>query len=117
MGVVSDVNATVGDHAGSTGSVLLDAGTWINSGSLDIGINGTGVVTVEDNGELSAGSIEVGGNGSLIIDPAIVDVSGGFTLDANGVLALDIGGITPNLFSQLDISGWAVPRDHRFRFH
>lgn len=107
-GQVSDVNATVGAVFGSTGNVLVDAGTWTNSGSLNIGINGTGVVTVEDNGSLSAGNTTVGSNGSLIVDPAVVDVFGNFTLLPNGVLQLDIGGITPDLFSQLDISGFGL---------
>ena len=107
-GQVNDVIGFVGAVSGSTGNVLVDAGTWTNSDLLDIGVNGTGGVTVEDGGDLSAGSIEVGGNGILNIDPATVDVSGNFTLDANGILSLDIAGITPGLFSQLDISSFGL---------
>jgi T5SS/PEP-CTERM-associated repeat protein len=105
---VTDVNATVGAVSGSTGNVLVDAGSWTNSGSLDIGVNGTGVVTIKDNGHLSAADTTVGSHGSLIIDPAVVDVFGNFTLLPSGVLQLDIGGITPDLFSQLDISGFGL---------
>jgi T5SS/PEP-CTERM-associated repeat protein len=107
-GQVSDSSAFVGDVSGSAGDALVDDGTWTTSGLLGIGVGGTGVVTVEDGGDLSAGYIAVGGSGSLIIDPSTVDVSGGFTLDANGVLSLDIGGITPGLLSQLDISGFGL---------
>jgi T5SS/PEP-CTERM-associated repeat protein len=103
---VTDVNATVGAVSGSTGNVLVDAGTWTNSGALDIGVNGTGVVTIKDKGHLSAVNTTVGSHGSLIIDPAVVDVLGDFTLLPSGVLQLDIGGITLDLFSQLDISGF-----------
>jgi T5SS/PEP-CTERM-associated repeat protein len=107
-GQVNDVSATVGAALGSAGDVFIYAGTWTNSGSLDIGINGAGVVTVVDNGHLSAGSITVGSHGALIVDPAVVDVLGDFTLLPGGVLQLDIGGVTPGLFSQLDISGFGL---------
>jgi T5SS/PEP-CTERM-associated repeat protein len=107
-GQVNDVIGFVGATSGSVGNVLVDAGTWTNSALLDIGVGGTGVVTVKNGGSLSAGSIEVGGGGSLNIDPAIVDVSGGFILDSGGILSLDIAGITPGLISQLDISGFGL---------
>jgi T5SS/PEP-CTERM-associated repeat protein len=107
-GQVSDVNATVGAISGSTGTVLVDAATWTNTGLLDIGTNGTGIVTVADGGHLSAGDLTIGSLGSLIIDPAIVDVLGNFDLAPGGVLTLDIGGTAPGLFSQLDISGSAL---------
>src|ERR1019366_7003889 len=102
---VSDVNATVGAVSGSTGTVVVDAGNWTNSGSLDIGINGAGVVTIKDNGHLTSGDTTVGGYGSLIVDPAVVDILGNFTLSHGGLLELDIAGITSDLFSQLSISG------------
>jgi len=63
---------------------------------------------VADNGHLSAGSMTIGSHGSLIVDPAVVDVLGDFTLSPGGTLQLDIGGITPGLFSQLDISGFGL---------
>jgi T5SS/PEP-CTERM-associated repeat protein len=107
-GRVTDASATVGALLGSVGNVLVDAGTWTSSGALDIGIVGTGVVTVADNGHLSAGSMTIGSHGSLIVDPAVVDVLGDFTLSPGGTLQLDIGGITPGLFSQLDISGFGL---------
>jgi T5SS/PEP-CTERM-associated repeat protein len=107
-GQASDSSAEVGAFSGSFGNVVVDDGTWMTSGLLDVGVGGMGVVTVEDGGELVAGALDVGGNGTLIIDPATVNVSGDFTLDANGELLLAISGITPDLISQLDISGFGL---------
>jgi T5SS/PEP-CTERM-associated repeat protein len=66
---LSDADVSVGSASGSGGNVLVDAGTWTITGSLDIGIVGTGVVTIQDGGLLTAGSITVGPNGTLIDDP------------------------------------------------
>ena len=107
-GQVTDFSATVGTVSGSTADVLVDAATWTTSGQLFIGTNGTGVVTVMDNGHLSAGNTLVGSHGSLIIDPAVVNIFGNFTLAPGGLLSFDIAGLTPDLFSQLDISGFGL---------
>jgi T5SS/PEP-CTERM-associated repeat protein len=104
-GTVGDAVAIVGTSAGSNGSVLVDAGTWTTTGSLTIGSAGAGEVTVQDGGVLSAGSIIIGSSGSLVVDPEVVNVPGSFTLMPNGLLTLDIAGLTPDLTSQLDIGG------------
>ncbi len=104
--MVTDFNATVGAISGSNGNVLVDAGSWTNAGSLDIGVNGAGIVTLKDSGHLSSGNTTIGSHGSLMIDPSLVDISGDFALMPGGLLELDIGGVTPDLFSQLDISGF-----------
>jgi len=105
LGMLVDVNADVGGAAGAEGMVVLDDGVWFNSGSLDIGVGGAGEVTIENKGQLTAGDTTVGGEGSLMVDPAIVDVDGDFTLDAGGLLTLDIAGDDPGSVSQLDITG------------
>ena len=109
LGMLVDFNASVGAAAGAEGMVVLDDGVWSNSGRLDIGVGGAGEVMVENNGQLTAGDTTVGSEGSLIVDPAIVDVDGDFTLDAGGLLALDIAGDNPGdnpgSYSQLDITG------------
>ncbi len=102
---VSDVNATIGAFAGSSGTVLVDAGTWNNTGALTIGTAGTGTVTIMDNGKLTAGGLTIGSLGSLILDPSTVYVNGNLVQLPGGLLTLDIAGNSPDLFSQLDISG------------
>ncbi len=104
-GTVSDNIATIGAGAGSSGTVLLDASTWNTAGLLSIGVEGTGVVTVQNGGALSAGSMVVGSNGTFILDPEVANVTGDFTLMPNGQLTLDIGGDTPDLVSQLVVGG------------
>lgn len=103
--IVSEEIATVGAFAGSSGSVLVDASSWTTEDLLSIGVAGTGAVTVQNGGELTAGSMVIGSNGSLTVDPEVVKVLGDFTLEQNGVLTLDIAGVTPDLISQLDIGG------------
>jgi len=98
--------AVIGDVAGSTGDVFIDAATWVNLGLVDIGTAGFGSVSIQDGGQLTASGITVGSNGTLVVDPATVDVSGNFTLTPGGLLSLDIAGTAPGSFSQLDIEGY-----------
>jgi T5SS/PEP-CTERM-associated repeat protein len=70
-GVVSDVNATVGDLAGAGGAVgVADVGSsWINSGNLIVGNAGTGSLLVWKGATASAANTTFGalhgGSGSL----------------------------------------------------
>ena len=103
-------SATVGAPYGSTGNVLIDGARWNNAGSLLIGYGttGTGVVTVRNNGHLASGPTIIGRTGSLIIDPAVVELFGNFTLQTGGLLSLDIAGVTPDLISRVNISGFGL---------
>jgi T5SS/PEP-CTERM-associated repeat protein len=103
-GLVTDSSAKVGGPGGS-GTVILDGATWTTTGTLDIGVGGSGSVTVQDGGILNAGDTVVGSSGSLDIDPSTVNINGNFTLDAGGMLTLDIAGTSPFLYSQLSILG------------
>jgi T5SS/PEP-CTERM-associated repeat protein len=105
-GTLIDTGAIVGAGAGSNGNVLVNAGIWTNTGLLVIGGNGKGTVTLEHGGELNNGGLIIGTNGTLIDDPSTIDVNGDFTLDPGGVVQLDIAGTTPDLISQLNISGF-----------
>jgi T5SS/PEP-CTERM-associated repeat protein len=99
-------SAYVGGVAGSTANVSIDAGSWVNSGSVFIGTSsGQATVSIQNGGLLTASAITVGTNGSLMVDPAMVAVSGDFTLSPGGLLSLDIAGTAPGSSSQLDITG------------
>jgi len=106
--LTTDAGVGVGALLPSTGSVLIDGATWINSGSLNIGTNGTGSVTIQNLGQLTSGSITLGAGGSLIVDPSVVNDLGDFMLLPGGILSLDIAGLTPGLFSQLNIGGFGL---------
>ncbi len=104
-GRITDSSATVGSGVGSSGSVLVDAAKWINTGTLTIGVNGTGTVSLENGASLAAGNTTIGAQGSLIVDPSIVTVLGSFTLLPDGTLSLAVAGPSPDLLSQVNISG------------
>ncbi len=78
-GTVNDSNATVGAQPGSSGIVIVDGpgSQWNNSGILDIGPAGSGVVEVADG--------------------AVIIAEGGTAVDRNGVVIGDGTITTPNL--------------------
>jgi T5SS/PEP-CTERM-associated repeat protein len=101
-GVVSSRgNARIG------GNVIVDDATWTNIGTLDIGINKPGCVTVQNSGVLNAAGATVGSLGCLIFHRFVGQMDY-FTLDSGGLLTLDIAGFGPGLFSQLDILGFGL---------
>jgi T5SS/PEP-CTERM-associated repeat protein len=106
---VTNANASVGYYqAGFNSSVIIDDATWTNIGTLDIGINDPGCVTVQNSGVLKAGGTIVGSLGCLIFDRSVGYINGAFTLDPGGSLTLDIAGFDPGLFGQLDISDFGL---------
>ena len=58
-----------------------------------------------NHGILTTGDTTVGSLGRLTVDPSLVTVNGDFSLLNDGLLTFDIAGTSPDLFSQLDISG------------
>ena len=131
-GTVTDANATVGAQSGSSGTVIVDGSgsQWTNSGTLDIGPAGSGVVEATDGGVIVAdGGTTVGPNGALIGDgtittptlinngivmpmgpggmPGTLTVIGDYQQGSSGVLDIGIGGPAPSQADQLKIDGSA----------
>src|SRR5262245_56860761 len=128
-GTVTDTNGTVGAQPGSSGLAVVDgAGSqWNNSGTLDIGPAGSGVVDVADGGIIVAdGSTTVGPNGTLMGNgtitaptlinngvvmpagpggmPGTLTVIGNYQQGASGVLDTEIGGPAPSQADQLKVN-------------
>jgi T5SS/PEP-CTERM-associated repeat protein len=90
-GVVENTYSHIGYYPDSQGAVTVDGAgsTWINSGNLHVGYNGTGIVTIDDGGLVSVG-------GTLAIDynggaDSFINITTGGTLalfgDADDSLA------------------------------
>jgi len=105
-GTVSNVNSVIGsigrdsnnDWAGSNGIVTISGGNWTNSGSLTVGRDGIGTLTVS-GGNVSSASASIGNDSTAIISGGNWTNSGNFyvsghtnnTLTINGGL-LTVGG-------------------------
>jgi len=85
-GQVNGVVGTIGNLAGSTGTVLVTGAgsTWNNTNALIIGLDGTGILTVQDGGLVSASTIIIGANG--IVDDKTGTLVGTVTVNAHGTL-------------------------------
>ncbi|MBS0662351.1 MAG: PEP-CTERM sorting domain-containing protein [Verrucomicrobia bacterium] len=102
-GTVSSYNGTLGNQSGSSGSASVDgAGSaWANAGSLNVGVSGSGQLTVTNGGAVTAygtfvgqsgfGSVTVSDSGSSLstTDEIIV---GAFSGLGQGDLAIELGG-------------------------
>jgi len=127
--VVTGASGIVGSSTGSLGTVVVtDAGsTWINTTTLEVGINGTGSLTVQNGGLVAAGTLQnpetitigalgnVDAKGGTLIGNIVNDgtfdplgtatVDGGFTLNSDGTLSLDVAGTGSGQYGVLDVSG------------
>ena len=120
-GAVNDTNATVGAQPGSSGTVIVDGSDsqWTNTGSLEVGPAGSGLVDVSDGGiNVADDGTTIGPNGILtgnatITTPILINngtvvpagpggTPGTLTLNGNyqqgpsGVLDTEIGGPQPS---------------------
>ena len=62
-GTITNANGTLGNNAGSDGTVNVSSGTWSNTSNLTVGDSGTGVLNLTDQGTVSVNS----GNGTLYL--------------------------------------------------
>ena len=82
-GAVSNVAATIGSFAGSTGTVSVDGAgsTWINTAGLDVGYSGTGTLKITNGGLVTSGpalgpgavvniGTNAGATGTVLVDGA-----------------------------------------------
>jgi T5SS/PEP-CTERM-associated repeat protein len=132
-GQVNSGSVEVGVLPHDLGTITVDASTWTNSGTFDVGVAGTGELTVINAGIVaSAGTVSIGPhgtiqgnshivakvrNGGLVrpgLDPALTQssmiatlhVDGDYTQSAAG--ALDIQLASAASLDQLAISGHAT---------
>ncbi|MGK9086397.1 autotransporter outer membrane beta-barrel domain-containing protein [Brucella intermedia] len=96
-GGLTSLGASIGDEAGSSGSVLVTGAgslldTWASQGMV-IGRNGTGSLTIEDGGQVNTTVLDIGG-------PLIADQGSGTVLvTGNGSVlnAYELGGYLPGI--------------------
>ena len=122
-GTVNNTGAgTIGDAAGSTGTVTVDGlgSTWTNNGDLFVGDTGTGALNIANGGVVSNltgkigsgtgsnGTVAVAGSGSIWTSTGGV-IAGDF---GDGTLNITDGGTANSLFGTLgnrvDSSGTAM---------
>ncbi|MGA8028955.1 MAG: hypothetical protein WB992_17585, partial [Bryobacteraceae bacterium] len=122
-GELKDVNATIGAVSGSNGvATVSGAGSqWTSSGSLEIGVSGSGELTVQDHGTVKASDITIGKHGMVdakggtlhgkvvnhgTLDPlGAINLIGNYTQASDGTLLLDVAGTSTDLQGTLDVSG------------
>nr|WP_281167854.1 autotransporter domain-containing protein [Amorphus coralli] len=110
-GEVTNGEGTIGDDAGSDGTVTVTGAgsTWTNSDDLYVGYSGTGKLTVSDGGSVfneygilgddpgSDGTVSVTGAGSTWTNSEVVDVgssgTGRLTISNGGTVSNTIGNI------------------------
>jgi T5SS/PEP-CTERM-associated repeat protein len=125
-GRVNDVHGYVGDGSGSTGNVTVDGlnSLWNNTGNLQVGVAGSGTLTVTNSGTVQANNItinllgEVRGNGTLVgnvqnhglVAPGTsvgtLDITGNYTQSADGELRVELVSVAN--FDRLEITGVAM---------
>lgn len=88
-GTVSNVNAYIGDSAGSVGSVTVNGGTWTNTGNLGVGYYGKGTLLIENGGTVSSAEGNIGWQASSTNSSATVTGTGSTWTNS---LDLDVGG-------------------------
>lgn len=124
----SQVNSDSGSIAvnpGSRGEVLVSGfgAAWNNTGDVEVGLGGIGTLIVNDgivtadtlsigpngtlygsNGTITANVINAGGVVSPGFSPGKLFINGDYTQNS-GILLLEIGGTTPDLYDQLAVTG------------
>ena len=121
--------SSVGQNPAGTGLVTIDGATseWSINGDLFLNVNGTGASTLKlaNGGKLSAtGQVDVGAHGVVMgrgtVTGAVINgglvtpgasagtlhVIGNYTQTAAGILAIELGGTTPDTsYDQLQVTG------------
>jgi outer membrane autotransporter protein len=105
-GALSNATGVIGDFDGDTGTVSVtgSGSTWANSGSLTVGFEGNGTMTVADGGAVSnatgfiareagsTGTVTVTGTGSTWTNSGTLAVGG----EGAGALTVADGGLVEN---------------------
>ena len=126
---VTNQNGFVGNGAGSSGTATVSGAgsSWVNLGSLSVGVNGgSGLLVVNNGGTVTAQTITIGTLGeidakggtlnySALNDYGKLDPVGTATLIGTmltvfpqGSVVLDFLGKNPGQYGQLDITGSAL---------
>lgn len=98
-GFVKDDLAVIGDVAGSTGTVLVDNGTWTNSGLLSVGFQGSGILTIQNGGTVNNSFASIGdgsgSTGAVIVNNGTWNNTGALTIGSHGsgTLTVQNGGV------------------------
>jgi fibronectin-binding autotransporter adhesin len=87
----------VGDQAGASGSVLIQGGTWVNSGTIQLGVGGAGSLTLNGtSAALRTSALTIGagptGSGTATITAGSLAASGGLVVGDAGAGALNVSG-------------------------
>jgi hypothetical protein len=117
--VTNTFGATIGEEAGSYGSVSVDNhGNWtvgeglygvgIYVGGTNTGAGGTGLVSVTNGGSVSAVSVYVWGSGTLTGNGTVNVNSSSGTATFDGTLAPNGGGGTVTFDGSLQLNGGAT---------
>jgi len=125
-GLVTSVDGFVGREEGAAGSVVVtgSGSVWNSGGTLELGVEGSGMVEVAAGGRIEAGLLRVGTNGILGGDGSIegelenagvvapgplatdatlgaLMLEGGYAQSATGRLVLEVGGTAPGQWDRL----------------
>ncbi|MFM9194688.1 MAG: beta strand repeat-containing protein [Planctomycetia bacterium] len=95
-GTVTNLDGDVGRLAGSTGTVVVNSGTWANDRDLNIGYLGNGSLTISGGRVSAAGTAilgrDAGSSGSLSISGGVLDVGGELQVGFGGAGELLVNG-------------------------
>jgi autotransporter family porin len=105
----SDV--TVGDLAGSTGALsLTGSGVTMSAGSMDVGGEGAGTLTVDQGASLTVGGdLDIGADGSVAGSVNLADTDS--TLSVGGNLVIGSGSLTVDDSATFDLKGSLIVGD------
>ncbi|MCP3473883.1 autotransporter domain-containing protein [Bradyrhizobium sp. CCGUVB1N3] len=115
-GSVSNLNASIGSLALSTGTVTVTGAgsTWTNGGGLYVGDAGTGMLNIWSGGKVTSGAARVGyigGSGSVVVDGAgSTWAAGGLTVGSagSGMLVIRNGGAVSGTYGVIGLAASGV---------
>jgi len=91
--VVTATNTSIGVFADAIGSATVSgAGSRLEQGALFVGFDGVGTVIVEQGGALFSGTADIGPNGALVVRDAGSSSTGTASIDIEGDLDVQSGG-------------------------
>jgi len=96
---------TVGDLAGSTGALTLTgSGATMTAGSMEVGGEGAGTLTVDQGASLTiGGDLQIGADGTVAGSVNLADT--GSTLSVGGNLVIGSGSLTVDADATLAVTG------------